>query len=184
MYLSLLPEKCSTDFYDLLARDLSCMLITVNGGAVAEESVLLLPCPCSLQGKVAGSGEMLSVSSAAPKPSSRQLLYLEMGWGHRWHTERNRSVIFPFHARSPTWADQLLVLHVLAELGCLRELPYMLPLTTSLPRCPDDKTLFLLGGICQKFSTFPLLMAFSHHGKLEDKFCGFMLVWNAFDFSE
>lgn len=40
------------------------------------------------------------------------------------------------------------------------------------------------GGICQKFSTFPLSMAFSHHCKLGDKLCGFMLIWNAFDFSE
>lgn len=46
------------------------MLVIINDGAVAEESVLLLPRLCSLQGKVVGSVEMLSVSSAAPKHHS------------------------------------------------------------------------------------------------------------------
>lgn len=137
---------------------------------MAEESVVLLPCLCCLQGKVVGSGEVLSVSSAAPKPSSRQQLYLQMGWAHRWHTETNWSVIFPFHARIPTWADQRLVLCIgRTRLSSGASLCAFL--NTSLLRYPDAKTVFLLGGICQKFSTFPLLMPFSRDCKLGDKFC-------------
>lgn len=46
------------------------MLVIINDGAVAEESVALLRRLCSLQGKVVGPVEMLSVSSAAPEHRS------------------------------------------------------------------------------------------------------------------
>lgn len=177
-YLSLLLEKHSTHFYALLAWDLGCVLIITNSGAATEESELY----CSLVSLLCRKdfGEALSVSSSG----HRHWAGGSFMWWWGKPTERKCPVTFPFCARSHTWADQFLMSCVLAEPGYPQELSYFLPFNASLFHCSDDKSLFLLGGIRQKFNTFPLLMVFFYHCKLGGEFYISVLIWNAADFSE
>lgn len=106
-------------------------------GLLLRRAGCATPQPLLLAGEVSGSGEVLSVSSAGTGVSSSFM------W--QWAEpikgmQKGITVTLPFCARSPTWADQLLILCVLAEPGCPQDLSYFFPFNTSFSHCPYDKT--------------------------------------------
>lgn len=139
-------------------------------GLLLRRAGCATPRPLLLAGEVSGSGEVLSVSPAGTGVSSSFM------W--QWAEpikgmQKGITVTLPFCARSPAWADQLLILCMLAEPGCPQDLSYFFPFNTSFSHCPYDKTVTPWWYL-PEVQYFPLLMISSHHCRLGDVFCRFM----------